>query len=211
MIFNALINTLQSVLPMSTTLGVHLFKLHDVQLQLAGNDDTVSAMVTPGAPFASYLLEGGCLSFQGNAPESKAITGFDSFGSLMFRHVQTAEDAPLLIRTLLLIADFEHQLRETVCAMWEEALDPRWTTTIHPSCMLTVEHARGSIWLTRFQDRVQICAQPIGCFVVSSDVLEVGEAHGSALMLSFHLPDDEDRLRGAMAALVTGFRAHLDV
>ena len=55
MSFADIVSLLSSAFPVSITHGVHQFKVKNVVLQLMGDDHTLTAMVTPGALFASHV------------------------------------------------------------------------------------------------------------------------------------------------------------
>jgi hypothetical protein len=235
MSFSDVISVLSSAFPVRRTRGVHQFKVKNVHLQLMGNDETLTAMVTPGAPFASHLrtMGGGDLAvaFKDDAPGSVGFTGFDGNSSLMFRNVRTFDEAPLLIKTLLLIIDFEDRLREMVCDLWERFVDPRWSITMQPTSALEIAHARGGISLTHAGDSVFVFACPLaGVYdrfvvwdgphssnhrtgtLVLGNVLFAGvqEEDGGVLSFSYNFPDDEDVIERVLAALIWIFRVRLE-
>lgn len=238
MSFSDVIDLLASAFPMRLTRGVHQFKVKNVHLQLMGDDHALTAMVTPGVPFASHVRsvgDGGLtVYFKSDAPASVGFTGFDESESLMFKDVHTLHDAPLLLKTLLLIISFEDRLRETVCDLWEACVDPRWSIVIQPHSALDIEHERGSISLAHADDCVYVFAYPIeGVYdrflawngfqprhprglrsgaLMLGDAVFVGaqEEDESTLSFAYRFPDEEDELRGLMAALVWIFRVHLE-
>ena len=236
MSFADIVSLLSSAFPVSITHGVHQFKVKNVVLQLMGDDHTLTAMVTPGAPFASHVRRVGggdlAVAFKGDTPASLGFTGFDEKESLMFRHIKTFNDAPVLIRTLLLIADFEDQLREMVCDLWERFVDPRWSSSVHHTSALDIEHKRGGVRLTHAGDCVYVFAHPlvaaydrfvvwdghrpasngrVGTLVLGDAVfLGAQEEDGGVLSFAYRFPDDEDVIRAVVAALVWIFRVYLD-
>jgi hypothetical protein len=235
MSFSDIVSVLSSSFPVRITRGVHQFKVKNVHLQLMGNDETLTAMVTPGAPFASHLrsMEGGELAvvFKEDAPQSVGFTGFDGNSSLMFRDVPTFDEAPTLLKTLLLIIDFENHLREMVCDLWDRFIDPRWSITIQPTSALEITHARGGISLTHAGDSAFVFACPLaGVYdrfvvwdgphssnhrtgtLVLGKILFAGvqEEDGGVLSFSYTFPDDEDAIHQVLAALVWIFRVRLE-
>jgi hypothetical protein len=235
MSYNAIVHLLQSSLDHRVSLGVHQFRVQNTVLQLSGDDTTVAVMVTPGTAFERHLRLVGngflCLSFKSNHPRNLAFTGFDARESLMFRDVRTPDDAPLLIKTLLLVVDFETRLRDMVCAMWDEYVDPVWTVVVHPSSAMDVEHEIGSVRLARADDSVHIFAEPLtgvfDPFIVwdgssgldgfRTGALTVGDAvfpgaqeeNDTTVSFSYHFPDDEEELHTVMSALVWILHTHL--
>jgi hypothetical protein len=234
MSFSDLIDLLSPLFPLRLTHGVHQFNVKNTHLQLMGDDHMLTAMVTPGALFATHLRSAGggglLVAFKSDAPECVGISGFDGEQSLMFRGINTSDDAPLLLKTLILIIDFEDRLSEMVCDLWEKFADPRWSITIQPTSTLDIEHECGSISLTHVEDCVYVSAYPlVGIYdrfiawsglptfdglrsgtLMLGDAVFVGAKDGVALSFAYRFPDDEDEIRGVMAALVWIFRAHLE-
>ena len=236
MSYSDIVHLLSSSFPLQITHGVHQFTVKNVTLQMMGDDRTLTAMVTPGAPFVSHLRSAGdgglCVAFKLDAPRSVGMTGFDENESIMFKNVNTFNDAPFLLRTLILIIDFEDRLRELMCDLWEKCTDPLWSITIHPTSALDIEHELGSISVTHADDCVYVFARPLvgvyDSFVAwggpqqyggfRSGVLMLGdsvfagaqEEDGAALSFAYRFPDDEDEIRGVVAALVWIFKAYLE-
>jgi hypothetical protein len=234
MTFSDIVHLLSSSFPLQITHGVHQFNVKNTHLQLMGDDHMLTAMVTPGALFATHLRSAGggdlLVAFKSDAPECVGISGFDGGQSIIFRGINTFDDAPLLLKTLLLIIDFEDHLSEMVCDLWDKFADPLWSITIQPTSALVIDHECGSISLTHAEDCVYVFAYPLvgiydryiawsgpptfdglrsGTLMLGDDVF-VGAKDGAALSFAYQFPDDEDEIRGVMAALVWIFRAHLE-
>jgi len=234
MSFSDIVSLLSTSFPVRVTRGVHQFKIKDVHLQLKGDDSKLTAMVTPGAPFASHVrcvgAHGFVLTFKTNTPNAVATTGFDQKRSFMFKDVDTFNDAPLLLRTLILIISFEDRFRCFVSNLWEKHADPLWSISIRSPSALEIEHEEGSIRLTHGEDCVYIFAYPIeGIYdryitwsgqptddmrsgtLRLEDSVFVGmeEEDGSTLSFAYRYPDEEDEINDVMGALVWIFRAHL--